>query len=656
MIAAILEIAAVILAKLPLPRFKRRQTGAPARSPSVSAPPPPSDEYVPRQEKENEAAQHLLDRRSACVFGEPGIGKSSLAMSVAARPDVRQQFPDDVWWVDAAGMGLRAMCEAVASPLGPAALAGAKTDEQRLGALRTAIGERKVLVVLDNCEDPDASARFAEKAHRATLVTSQHRPRGPQPVELGRMTDEECLKILHLNAHRPLRADEADAAREIVSLLAGHPFAVALAGSQIEDASAQEVLGALRGSPWAVLTDRRRRKRAVKASLDAAYKRLSDDGRRLFCSLGVFGGPSFDLDAVQAVEPSANPARMDQLVRRSLVRQEEGRYALHPLVRRYARDRLGEKREPYLKIAEHYLDLAESLGGDPSNFRRLDTEVGNALAAMDWCLEAEQWERVARFALALNNYLDYRGLWGVRRQRLEQARQAAQHTRNSRLLAVCSHNLGIAAQQQGDYDEARRLYQESLDIFEQLGDRPHTGGTKHQLGMLAHDQGDYPEARRLYQESLAIFEGLHDLPRMAATKHQLGMLAHDQGDYPEARRLYQESLAIKEELRDRLGIAQSKHQLGMLAQLAGDYAEARRLYQESLDIEEQLGNRSGIATSKHQLGRLAELDGDIPAARALYQGALAILEALGSPEAEKPRRGLERLASEKPKEKPRKKR
>jgi len=601
-----------------------------------------------------------------------------------------------MWWVDAAGMDLRAMCEAVASALDPSALAGAKTDEQRLGALITAIGERKLLVVLDNCEDPDASARFAEKGHRGTMVTSQHRPRGPQPVELGRMTDEECLKILHLNAHRPLRPEEEDATREIVSFLAGHPFAVALAGSQLEDAPAQDVLHSLKGSPWPVLRSKDRKGRAVKVSLDAAYKRLSPDDRALFQRLAVFGGPSFGLDAVQAVEPSADSVRMDHLVRRSLVRQEDNRYALHPLVRLYARDRLGESREPHLKMAEHYLGLAEALGRAPSNFGELDTEVGNALAAMDWCLEVGEWESAARFAVALDDYLDYRGLWGVRRRRLEQARAAAQSARNGSLLAICSLNLGIAAQDQGDYEEARRLYEESLAIAEEASDRSGIAKAKHGLGTLAYGQGVYLEARRLCQQSLVIkeelgdrlgaaitkgqlanlalresrhdearrlydeivviFEELGDRSGIAKAKHGLGNIAHRTRDYPEARRLYQESLAIAEELGDRSGIAKIKHQLGVLAQDEEDYPEAHRLYQESLAIEEELGNRDGIASNKHQLGRLAELDGDIPTARELYQEALDIFEALGSPNAELVRRNLQGLASKKPKGKPGKKR
>ncbi len=605
------------------------KTGTPARSPDATVPPPPPEEYVPRQDKEDEAAGLLLDGHAVCAFGEPGMGKSSLAMQVAGRPEIRERFPDGVWWVDAAGMDLRAMCETVGSALGTTEVAQAKSDDDRVGALRTAIGGRNILVVLDNCENPDASARFASEGHRATLVTSQHRPRGPQAVELTRMTDDQCLEILRRTAIRPLRADEQEPARKIVEILAGHPFAVALAGAQLEDASAQEILEGLKGSPWSVLRGRRRKGRAIRVSLDAAYKRLSREEHGLFAMLGVFGGPSFDLAALQAVAPAADAQRMDRLVRRSLLRQEEGRYALHPLVRRYASDHLGRSREPYQKAAAYYLALVTLFGYDPSTFGGLDAEIGNALAAMDWCWEAEEWETVACFAIALVQYLDLRGLWGEGRKRLERGYQAAERAGSRSLLADSSHNLGVVAQQQGDYAEARRLYGESLDIEEELGNRLGIAQSKHQLGWLAHQQGDYAEARRLYQESLATKEELGDRSGIAQTKHQLGILAQLEGDYAEARRLYQESLATKEELGDRSGIAQTKHQLGILAQLEGDYAEARRLYEESLAIKEELGDRSGIANTKHQLGWLAHQQGDYAEARRLYEGSLAIKEELG---------------------------
>ena len=195
-------------------------------------------------------------------------------------------------------------------------------------------------------------------------------------------------------------------------------------------------------------------------------------------------------------------------------------------------------------------------------------------------------------------------------------------------IARTLHNLGMLAHRQGDYAEARCLYQESLATAQQLGNRAGVASTLHQLGMLAQDQGDYAEARRLYQESLDIAQQLGDRAGVASTLHSLAMLAHRQGNYAEASQLYQESLDIKQQLGYRAGIASTLHQLGMLAEDQGDYAEASRLYQESLDIEQQLGNRAGAAITVWNLGNVAYLQGDPDAARNQYQEALTVFRGL----------------------------
>ena len=48
--------------------------------------------------------------------------------------------------------------------------------------------------------------------------------------------------------------------------------------------------------------------------------------------------------------------------------------------------------------------------------------------------------------------------------------------------------LGILAQLRGDYDTARKLYEQSLHIKEELGDRAGMANTYHNLGILAQDQ------------------------------------------------------------------------------------------------------------------------------------------------------------------------
>ena len=203
----------------------------------------------------------------------------------------------------------------------------------------------------------------------------------------------------------------------------------------------------------------------------------------------------------------------------------------------------------------------------------------------------------------------------------------------SRWVAVFAHQLGILAQEQGDYEEAGREYQRALEILKEVGDRAGMASSYHQLGMLAQEQGDYGEARREYGRSLEIKEEVGNRAGMASSYHQLGMLAQNQGDYGEARREYERSLAIEEEVGDRAGMARSYHQLGMLAQDQGDYGEARREYERSLAIEEEVGNRAGIALSHGQLGALLMEIGKVEEAVEYTLSSLLFHLEVGAPQA-----------------------
>jgi tetratricopeptide (TPR) repeat protein len=345
----------------------------------------------------------------------------------------------------------------------------------------------------------------------------------------------------------------------------------------------------------------------------------------------------------------------------------EGRYDLHPLVRDYAQA-LAEKEGERERWAERHARYFAALAAVAA----ATAERGNLLAAQEASVRLGMWDGAVSLAYRLDDLFERSGHWAGRRRALERGIEAAREGGDRRRAAhlairlgeayrqtgeyadarqqyeaamrglegigedssveyaMAIHDSAIVAQAQGDYREARRLYQESLDIKQQLGDHAGVAISLQQLGMLAQAQGDYREARRLYQESLDIKQQLGDRAGVAISLHQPGMLALAQGDYREARRLYQESLHIARQLGDRAGVAISLHQLGMLAQAQGDYPEARRLYQESLHIARQLGDRAGVAISLHQLGRLAQAQGDYPEARRLYQESLDIKQQLGN--------------------------
>ena len=223
-----------------------------------------------------------------------------------------------------------------------------------------------------------------------------------------------------------------------------------------------------------------------------------------------------------------------------------------------------------------------------------------------------------------------RGDYDTARKLYEQSLRIKEELGNRASIATTHHHLGILAQARGDYDTAHTRYQQALRIEEELGNRAGIATTHHNLGILAQARGDYDTAHKLYEQSLRIKEELGNRASMATTYHQLGALAQARGDYDTAHTRYQQALRIEEELGDRASMATTYHQLGILAQARGDYDTAHTRYQQALRIEEELGNRASMATTYHQLGILAQARGDYDTAHTRYQQALTIFEELGN--------------------------
>ena len=72
-------------------------------------------------------------------------------------------------------------------------------------------------------------------------------------------------------------------------------------------------------------------------------------------------------------------------------------------------------------------------------------------------------------------------------------------------VASSLHNLGILAQATGDYDEARKLYQQSREINQQLGNKSGIAVSQAQLALLEEKMGNVKDALHLIRQAEATF-------------------------------------------------------------------------------------------------------------------------------------------------------
>jgi tetratricopeptide (TPR) repeat protein len=592
----------------------------------------------------------LEDKRLIVLIGPAGVGKTVIAAETAKR--IAYRFPGGVFWRSAKDMerlGLDELLDAFADMFGD------EFRKQTIEAKRDRVLSylrdytTSSLIVVDNAEliKDDRLLSFLKVIPQASAVlvtTREGLAYGGQQIRVDKMEEDESLRLFKSEpgersdrwkkikeGKEELSFEESKDLNEILRLLKGHPLGLKIAAGMLSGVSLHAILESLRKHP----------PEEVSGEFDFSYSLLSETEKDLLQRMIAFAG-SYSYEAVQAICGSEGDQSTDcsetlgKLARKSFVESIDDRnprYEFHPLMRQYVASKTDiEKIHMVQSDAAHFfLEYAKNSEAD---FKKLDLERENILACMDWAEEQmrsskEAAQMVSEFMSALDEYLDVKGYWIESGLRLRHAIEAEKIIGDEKGISGWIHNLGILAQHTGNYDEARKLYQQSLEIEQKLGDQSGISKSLHQLGILAQKAGNYDEARKLYQQSLEIKQKLGDQSGISNSFGQLGILAEEAGNYDEARKLYQQSLEIKQKLGDQSGISKNLQGLGILAYRTGNYDEARKLYQQSLEIDQKLGGQSGISISLHQLGILAQDTGNYDEARKLYQQSLEIDQKLG---------------------------
>src|SRR5947209_1817193 len=286
------------------------------------------------------------------------------------------------------------------------------------------------------------------------------------------------------------------------------------------------------------------------------------------------------------------------------VKQERGapRLLLLETIRQYGLEQLDASREvagTRQAHAAYYLALAEQaepflLDMHQSGWlERFEQEVGNLRVAVEWLIADNEAEAALRLVGALRRFWFLRGSLSEGYSLLEQALSASRQGDASVSLLVRAKALYAAAWiacWQSDFELARRLSEESLDLFRQQGDTRGAATALRLLGTIESGHGeDDRAADAFFAESLRLFREAGDAAGTAAVLLTLGALALFRGEFASAQELCGESLTLLRGLDNSWYIALVLHFLGWAFYCQGAYATARHLSEESVAFFRGLG-------------------------------------------------------------------
>lgn len=632
---------------------------------------------IGREQEISLVSEYLVseDHRLVTLIGPPGIGKTRLSLETARR--ILPHFPDGVFFVELA-------------PLEDACLLSS-TIVQALGYVETKnkpanndlmdrIGDKQLLLVLDNCEHliediaPLVSDLLKTCPDLKILATSREGLRIPgewlypvpaleMPKATSTLDVETASRFPAMNLFTEraravypdftLNAGNIQPVAAICAQLDGLPLAIELIAARVRLMSPQALLERLTES-FVLSADGRRavsaRQKTLGDAIGWSYHYLSPEEQRLFACLGVFSG-GFTLEAAESIfsslssdQPLAHKPVADlilslsdkSLLQRTYDHQGEIRFSMLVTIRNYALShlrQLGIEEEARNLHLDYFLDFAEKGDKELRSLQqvnwgqRLEAEQDNFRAALDWSLSHQKIEAVLRLLSALGWSWELQGRYAEARSWYEKARTLPRVADYPAIYVRILNHIGRQCWTQEKYQEAHALLEESRAVALTLGIEGESilAETLNWLGMAVL-LGDYgsDQAKSLLNNGLAIYQKLGDKRGEALSIFHLGIVESDQGHIDIALAHYEKSRAIFSEFGDLFFVARVDLFLGHEYLKTGNVENAEYLFEDQLRIDQELRFWDGLADAWRAMGYLRLHQGKYDQAEVYYEESLRV--------------------------------
>lgn len=622
----------------------------------------PAIELVGREADLARIKQRLSSGGSVALTalnGLPGVGKTALSITLAHDPEIRAHFRDGVLW---AGLGpnpnLPGLLSRWGSLLGISTtqMATLSSNEAWARAIRTAIGTRAMLLVIDDAWELDDALMFRVGGQNCAHLVTTRFPNIASHMTVDGATliqslsEEQSIKLLGLLAPQVV-SREAQKVHDLVHAVGGLPLALTLMGNylrkQAYSGPARRITAALQR-----LSDAEERLQlnephvpveshpslpvetslSLQSIISVTDQLLSLEARAALYALAVFPAKpnTFSEEAALAVA-NCSTDELDALSDAGLLESsgsERDRYTLHQVIADYARLHLQgqEARERLVVYIVAYVDAHKR------DYEQLELESGTILTALEMAHELSMRAELVRIACTFAPFLILKGFYAQAEDHLKRAYTAAMAINDTYGITGALLYLGEVAQKQGNYAQAETYFQEGLELARQVADHERISALLTGLGAVTWRRGKAAQAEEYLQEGLALARQIDDHERISALLQILGSVVVRQGNFAQAEAYLQEGLEHARQIGMREQICVLLMNLGATVGQQGHDAQAEAYYQEGLTLARQIGHREWISALLSNLGDIADAQGNYAQAEAYFLEGLNLARTIDNRE------------------------
>ncbi|GCE06739.1 tetratricopeptide repeat protein [Dictyobacter aurantiacus] len=628
--------------------------------PTIPPLPGPTHDLVGRQE----LLHHLKTRLCAgspstimALSGLPGVGKTALATALAHDEEVRDFFQGGILW---AGVGRQPDVPGILSRWGT--LLGISSIEAArlttLGAwtqaIRTAIGTRHVLIVIDDAWALEDVVAFQLGGTGCAYLVTTRFPQlashaaADDALVVPELSSTDSMILLERLVPLVVRGEQA-AAGEIAQLVGGLPLALLLTGNFLrvqtynrQPRRVRQAIERLRTAEMRLhlreaqpLSQRSPSLADVPAIslhtlIAVSDQQLDEEARVALYALSVFPPKpnTFSEEAALAVGDCSVDI-LDALSDAGLLESyAPERYALHQTIADYASLQRSDP-APIARLS-HY--MTGYVHASEKDYPGLELESVNVLTALRLAAEHGQLTDLVTAGNIFATFLFVRGAYAEAISLLERVRQAASELGDQQGQATALYHLGEIEMNQGEYQQAQDHLEEGLRLIRSQHDPLLTSQLLRMLGCVESYRGIYSEAEDHLRQALELARQCDNEELQSLVLRSSGAVASDRGQVVEGERLLREGLRLARRVGKPEQICPLLVNLNQVAMMRGRFAEAAKLASEALDIAVQINYLPAQCLLYSHMGVAAMEQGHYKQAReALLQG-LALARQLEHPE------------------------